>query len=62
LVSFSVVGANAYCYNRSFLKTCANYSNYRANNNRKEITNLIYRYEGNKPPVNIINTTIDLFE
>lgn len=60
-MSFKIVGSNYYCYNRSYLKTCANYSSFRSNSNRKEIMNRIFQYEGNKPPINIINVAIDLF-
>lgn len=61
-MTFSIIGVNSYHYNRSFLKTCADYSAYRNNNNKKEIINKIYQYEGNKPPHNIINATADLFD
>jgi transcription initiation factor TFIIIB Brf1 subunit/transcription initiation factor TFIIB len=61
-MTFSIIGVNAYYYNRSFLKTCADYSAYRNNNNKKEIINKIDQYEGNKPPHNIINATADLFD
>jgi hypothetical protein len=61
-LSFNIVGNNSYCYNRSFLKTCADYSAYRNNNNKKDIINKIYQYEGNKPPANIINAAADLFD
>lgn len=61
-LSFTIVGANSYCYNRSFLKTCADYSAYRNNNNKKDILNKIYQYEGNKPPLNIINAAAELFD
>lgn len=61
-MTFSIVGMNSYCYNRSFLKTCADYSAYRNHTNKKDIVNRIYQYEGNKPPHNIINATVELFE
>lgn len=61
-VSFAVIGQNAYCYNRSFLKTCSDYSAFRNNSNRKEIINKIYQYEGNKPPMNVINATAEIFD
>ncbi|MGL5936542.1 MAG: hypothetical protein ACRCZI_13090 [Cetobacterium sp.] len=61
-MTFSIVGVNSYCYNRSLLKTCADYSAYRNNSNKKDIVNRIYQYEGNKPPMNIINGTADLFD
>lgn len=61
-MTFSIVGMNSYCYNRSFLKTCADYSAYRNNTNKKDIINKIYQYEGNKPPHNIINATAELFD
>lgn len=61
-MSFTIVGSNSYCYNRSFLKTCADYSAYRNNTNKKDIINKIYQYEGNKPPLNIINAAAELFD
>jgi hypothetical protein len=61
-MTFSIVGQNSYNLNRSLLKTCADYSLYRHNNNKKEIINRIYRYEGSKPPMNIVNQTADLFD
>lgn len=59
---FNIIGQNSYCYQRSFLKTCANYSSYRNNNNKKEIINKIYQYSGNKIPINICNLTAELFD
>ncbi len=61
-VSFNLIGNGSYCYQRSFLKTCASYSSYRTNNNKKEIVNIIYQYENSKPPINVINTAADLFD
>ncbi len=61
-ISFNLVGAGSYCYQRSFLKTCSNYGSFRNNNNKKEITNIIYQYEGSKPPTNVINTAAELFD
>lgn len=61
-MTFNIIGVNSYHYNRSFLKTCADYSAYRNNNNKKEIFNKIYQYEGNKPPHNIINAAAELFD
>lgn len=61
-MTFNIIGTNSYCYNRSFLKTCSDYTAYRTNNNKKEIINRIYQYEGNKPPHNIINAAADLFD
>jgi hypothetical protein len=61
-MSFNVVGTNAYFYQRSMMKTCADYSIYRNNSNKKDIINRIYQYEGNKPPMNVINTASDLFD
>lgn len=61
-MSFNIVGVNSYCYNRSLMKTCADYSTYRNNSNRKDIINRIYRHEGNHPPNNIINTCVELFD
>jgi hypothetical protein len=59
---FNIIGKNSYCYQRSFLKTCANYSSFRNNNNKKEIINKIYQYSGNKIPINICNLTAELFD
>lgn len=61
-VTFNIVGAGAYCYQRSFLKTCSDYNSFRNNNNKKEITNIIFQYEGSKPPNNVINLAADLFD
>jgi transcription initiation factor TFIIIB Brf1 subunit/transcription initiation factor TFIIB len=60
-MSFNIVGKNSYCYQRSFLKTCANYSSYRRNNNRKDMYNYNYQYEGAKIPKNAIKLAIELF-
>lgn len=60
-MSFNFVGRNSYCYQRSFLKTCANYSSYRKNNNRKEMYNYNYQYNGKKIPKNAIKLAIELF-
>jgi transcription initiation factor TFIIIB Brf1 subunit/transcription initiation factor TFIIB len=60
-MSFNFIGKNSYCYQRSFLKTCANYSSYRKNNNRKDLYNYNYQYEGNKLPKNVIKLAIELF-
>jgi hypothetical protein len=61
-MTFTVIGAKSYFYKRSMMKTCADYSIYRNNNNKKDIINKIYQYEGNKLPMNIINTAADLFD
>jgi transcription initiation factor TFIIIB Brf1 subunit/transcription initiation factor TFIIB len=61
-MTFNMVGKNSYCYQRSLLKTCANYSSFRNNNNKKEIINKIYQYDGNKLPINICNLTAELFD
>lgn len=60
-MSFNFVGKNSYCYQRSFLKTCANYSSFRRNNNRKDLYNYNYQYEGKKIPKNAIKLAIELF-
>ena len=60
-MSFNFVGKNSYCYQRSFLKTCANYSSFRRNNNRKDMYNYNYQYEGKKIPKNAIKLAIELF-
>jgi transcription initiation factor TFIIIB Brf1 subunit/transcription initiation factor TFIIB len=60
-MSFNFVGKNSYCYQRSFLKTCANYSSFRKNNNRKELYNYNYQYDGKKIPKNAIKLAIELF-
>lgn len=61
-VSFNIVGKGSYCYQRSLLKTCSDYSLYRNNNNKKEITNIIFQYEGSKPPSNVISLAAELFD
>jgi len=61
-MSFSIVGKGSYCYQRSFLKTCSNYSCFRNNINKKEIINKIYQYKGNKLPANVCNDTAELFD
>jgi transcription initiation factor TFIIIB Brf1 subunit/transcription initiation factor TFIIB len=60
-ISFNIVGKNSYAYQRSFLKTCANYSSFRRNNNRKDLYNYNYQHEGKKIPKNAIKLAIDLF-
>ena len=60
-MSFNFIGKNSYCYQRSFLKTCANYSSFRRNNNRKDLYNYNYQYEGKKIPKNAIKLAIELF-
>ena len=60
-MSFNFIGKNSYCYQRSFLKTCADYSSFRKNNNRKELYNYNYQYEGKKIPKNAIKLAIELF-
>lgn len=60
-MSFNFIGKNSYCYQRSFLKTCANYSSFRKNNNRKDLYNYNYQYEGKKIPKNAIKLAIELF-
>jgi transcription initiation factor TFIIIB Brf1 subunit/transcription initiation factor TFIIB len=60
-ISFNIVGKNSYAYQRSFLKTCANYSSFRRNNNRKELYNYNYQHEGKKIPKNAIKLAIELF-
>jgi transcription initiation factor TFIIIB Brf1 subunit/transcription initiation factor TFIIB len=61
-VSFNIVGTGSYCYQRSFLKTCSDYNSFRNNNNKKEITNIIFQYEGSKPPTNVINLAAEIFD
>jgi transcription initiation factor TFIIIB Brf1 subunit/transcription initiation factor TFIIB len=58
---FNVVGKNSYCYQRSLLKTCADYSSFRKNNNRKDMYNYNYQHEGKKIPKNAIKLAIELF-
>lgn len=60
-MSFNFIGKNSYCYQRSFLKTCANYSSFRKNNNRKDLYNYNYQYEGKKIPKSSIKLAIELF-
>jgi transcription initiation factor TFIIIB Brf1 subunit/transcription initiation factor TFIIB len=60
-MSFNIVGKNSYTYQRSFMKTCANYSSFRRNNNRKDLYNYNYQYEGKKIPKNVIKLAIELF-
>jgi transcription initiation factor TFIIIB Brf1 subunit/transcription initiation factor TFIIB len=60
-ISFNFVGPNSYGYQRSFLKTCANYSSFRHNNNKKDMYNYNYQYEGKKIPKNAIKLAIELF-
>ena len=61
-MTFNIIGKDSYCYNRSYLKTCANYTAYRNNSNRKDIIQRIDQFEGNKPPKNLVNTTARLFD
>lgn len=60
-MSFNIIGKNAYCYQRSFLKTCANYASFRKNNNRKDLYNYNYQHDGKKIPKNVIKLAIDIF-
>lgn len=60
-MQFNIVGKQSYCLQRSFMKTCANYSSYGKNNSRKEINNYIYQYEGKKIPNNAIKLALELF-
>ena len=60
-MSFNFIGQNSYCYQRSFLKTCANYSKFRDNSNRKDLYNYNYQHEGKKIPKNAIKMAIELF-
>jgi hypothetical protein len=61
-ISFNIVGTGSYCFNRSLLKTCSDYTMYRANSNRKELVNIIFQYEGGKPPNNVIMEALRLFD
>ena len=60
-MSFNFIGKNSYCYQRSFLKTCANYSSFRKNTNRKDLYNYNYQHDGKKIPKNAIKLAIELF-
>lgn len=60
-MSFNIVGKNSYCYQRSFLKTCANYPSFRENNNRKDMYDNNYQHTGKKIPKNAIKLAIELF-
>lgn len=60
-MSFNIVGKNSYCYQRSFLKTCANYPSFRKNNNRKDLCNYNYQHEGKKIPKNAVKTALEMF-
>jgi transcription initiation factor TFIIIB Brf1 subunit/transcription initiation factor TFIIB len=61
-MTFNIIGKDSYCYNRSYLKTCSDYSAYRNNSNKKDIIQRIDQYEGNKPPKNIVNTCARIFD
>jgi transcription initiation factor TFIIIB Brf1 subunit/transcription initiation factor TFIIB len=60
-MSFNIIGKNAYCYQRSFMKTCANYSSYRKNNNKKDMYNYNYQYDGKKIPKDVIKIAVEIF-
>ncbi len=60
-MSFNIVGKNSYCYQRSFLKTCANYSYFRKNSNKKDLCNYNYQHEGKKIPKNAVKLAIEMF-
>lgn len=60
-MSFNITGKNSFCSQRSYLKTCANYSSFRKNNIKKDMYNYNYTYEGNKLPKNVIKLAIELF-
>ncbi len=60
---FKIIGkGNVYGYSRSLYKTCANYSSYRSNHNKRDILNKIYRYEKSRIPISVCNQTADLFD
>ena len=60
-MSFNFIGQNSYCYQRSLMKTCSDYSKFRQNNNRKDLYNYNYRNEGKKIPKNAIKLAIEIF-
>jgi transcription initiation factor TFIIIB Brf1 subunit/transcription initiation factor TFIIB len=60
-MSFNIIGKNSYCYQRSFLKSCANYASFRKNNNRKDMYDYNYQHDGKKIPKNAIKLAIELF-
>jgi transcription initiation factor TFIIIB Brf1 subunit/transcription initiation factor TFIIB len=61
-VAFTVIGNSSYGLKRSYLRTCSNYNVFRNNNNKKEFENIVFQYEGSKPPHNIITYAADLFD
>lgn len=60
-MSFNVIGKSSYYYQRSLLKTCANYSAFRKNSNRKDLEDCNFQYEGKKIPKCAIKLAIELF-
>lgn len=60
-MTFNFIGKNSYRYQRSYLKTCSNYASFRKNNNRKDMYNYNYQYEGKKLPKSSIKVAIELF-
>ena len=60
-ISFKFTGKGSNMYHKSFLKTCANYSKYSNNNTARELENLVYQYEGNKIPKDVIALSAEMF-
>lgn len=60
--SFKFVGKGSYIYNKSYFKTCSDYPKYSYNNIYKELRNLVYKYEGNKIPKNVIKMTATMYD
>lgn len=60
-MSFKLVGKDSYRYQRSLLKTCSDYKSYSKSNNKKDLRNCIFQYEGKKIPKDAQDLAIDLF-
>jgi transcription initiation factor TFIIIB Brf1 subunit/transcription initiation factor TFIIB len=61
-VTFKIIGKNSYHNQRSMLKTCSNYSIFRCNSNKKEFNDIVFRYEGDRPPLNVVMTAAEMFD
>lgn len=62
-ISFKIIGGRgSYRLNRNLLKHSANYPTYRKNNNRREIANIIFSYNGPKIPKTTRNKGIELYD
>jgi transcription initiation factor TFIIIB Brf1 subunit/transcription initiation factor TFIIB len=60
-ISIKMIGKGSYGYQRSLLKTCANYSKYRKINTLKDMNNWNTQSEKHHIPKNVINEANEMF-